>query len=484
MGVFILLTMLFPIIGAFIVYAFKDNNKLIKNIVLIALLSLTFIFAIINCFISNLHIKLLSVTEILTIEFRVDNLSKLFSVLISFVWLLVSVYTLKYITHEKNENRFYMFSLTTLAMLMGLCYSANLLTMYLCFEFVTLLSMPLVLHSLSTESVNAAKKYLFYSIGGAFLALFGVFLLISYSSNASFGSYGGLDIFKNMSGNKTLYQIGVLSMIIGFATKGGMYPLHGWLPTAHPVAPSPASALLSGVITKAGVIAIIRVVFYFVGPSFIANSFVQYVFLGLATFTVFLGSLMAYLEKVFKKRLAYSTVSQISYILVGLAFLNDIAFTGALIHVVSHMLIKVTLFLFAGKVIFKYNYHNVDELKGIGKKLPISTICYTIVSLGLIGIPLTSGFISKWYLAEGALNSSVPVFNWLVCIVLLISAIFTAGYLLPISVNGFIVGNEKINKDKEEKLMVIPMAIMAILVLLIGKYYQPILDLISSIIGK
>ena len=484
MGVFILLTMLFPILGAFIVYAFKDNNKTIKNVVLISLLALTFIFAIVNCFIDNLYIKVLSISEILTIEFKVDNLSKLFSVLISLVWLLVSVYTLKYITHEKNENRFYMFSLTTLSMLMGLCYSANLLTMYLCFEFVTLLSMPLVLHSLTNESINAAKKYLFYSIGGAFLALFGVFLLISYTSNAAFSSFGGLEIFKNMEGNKTLYQIGVLSMIIGFATKGGMYPLHGWLPTAHPVAPSPASALLSGVITKAGVIAIIRVIFYFVGPDFIANSFVQYVFLGLATFTVFLGSLMAYLEKTFKKRLAFSTVSQISYILVGLAMLNDIAFTGALIHVVSHMLIKVTLFLFAGKVIFKYNYHSVDELKGIGKKLPISTMCYTLVSIGLVGIPLTSGFISKWYIAEGALASQIPVFSWLVCVVLLISAIFTAGYLLPISISGFIVSKETYNKNKESLLMIIPMIVMTLLVLLVGIYYQPLLDFVSSIIGK
>ena len=478
MGVFILLTMLFPIIGAFIVYAFKDNNKLIKNIVLVSLVGLTFIFALINCFIDDLYIKVLDITSILSIEFKVDGLSKLFSVLISFIWLLVSVYTLKYITHEKNENRFYTFSLTTLAMLMGLCYSSNLLTMYLCFEFVTLLSMPLVLHSLTNESINAAKKYLFYSIGGAFLALFGLFLLISYSSNASFGSYGGLEIFKNMTGNKTIYQVGVLSMIIGFATKGGMYPLHGWLPTAHPVAPSPASALLSGVI------AIIRVVFYFVGPSFIANSFVQYVWLGLAIFTIFLGSLMAYLEKTFKKRLAFSTVSQVSYILCGLAFLNDIAFTGALLHVVSHMLIKVTLFLFAGKVIFKYNYHSVEQLKGIGKKLPISTICYTIVSLGLIGIPLTSGFPSKWYIANGALSSSISVFSWLACVILLVSAIFTAGYLLPISIDGFIVSKQEISKDKEEKLMVIPMIIMAALVLFIGIYNQPLLDFISSIIGK
>lgn len=484
MNLLVFLPMLFPMIGAFVIYAFKENNKTLKNVIIALCVGMSLVSSLINCFIGDLSLNVLKISDSLSVSFAVDGLAKFFSVAISFVWLLVTIYTFEYIKHEKNENRFYTFSLTTLAMLLALTYSNNLFTMYLSFELVTLLSMPLVLHSLSNESINAAKKYLFYSIGGAFVALFGLFLLISYSGDLPFSTYGGHSLFANFEGNKTLYEIGVFMLVVGFATKAGMFPLHGWLPTAHPVAPSPASALLSGVITKAGVICIIRVVYYFVGPSFISGTWVQYAWLSLATFTVFLGSLMAFLEKTFKKRLAFSTVSQVSYILCGLALLNDIAFTGALLHVASHMLIKVCLFLFAGKVIYKYDYHKVDELKGIGKKMPIATWAYTFASLGLIGIPLTSGFISKWYLANGALQSGVSVFNYLVCIILLVSAIFTAGYLLPVSINGFIVSGEKFEKDKESKLMIIPMIILAALILLIGINYQPLLEIISSVIGK
>ena len=486
MNVMILLPILLPIIGAFIVYAFKDKQRLIKNICLTIFVSLTVVFAIINCFIDTSVLDLLKITDSLTLTYKIDKLSKFFSVIISFVWLVVTIFTFEYIKHEKNENRFYTFSLTTLAMLISLSYSANLVTMYLSFEMITLLSMPLVLHSLTKESINAAKKYLFYSIAGAFLALFGIFYLANYTNNSLFGSYGGLEIFQegNFVGNKNLAHVAIFLLIVGFATKAGMFPMHGWLPTAHPVAPSPASAALSGIITKAGIIAIIRVVYYVVGPTFISGTWVQITWLVLATLTVFMGSFMAYIEKVFKKRLAYSSVSQLSYILVGLALLNNVSFTGSLIHIVAHMLIKVCLFLFAGEVIYKFNYHKVDELKGIGKIMPISTWCYTIASCGLIGIPLTAGFVSKWYLASGAVSSSLSVFSWLIPVVLLISAILTAGYLIPITLNGFFVGEEKYEKNEAKPLMYIPMLILAILIIVIGIFNQPLLDIISNIIGK
>ena len=479
MNILILLPILLALISAFVVYFIKDRKY--KNITLFALLSLVLVLSVVNCFVDTSILTLVNITRTLSISFKIDGISKLFSVAISFVWLLVTIYTFEYIKHENNENRFYTFSSLTLATLLALTYSANLVTMYLSFEMVTLLSMPLVLHSLTKESIAAAKKYLYYSIGGAFLALFGIFVLEYYSNSSMFSSYGGLDVFKNFTGNKTLIHVAILSLIIGFAAKGGMFPLHGWLPVAHPVAPSPASALLSGVITKAGVIAIIRVIFYVVGPEFIASTWVQYVFIGLTLFTIFMGSLLASIEKVFKKRLAYSSVSQISYVLVGLALLNDVAFIGALLHVVAHMLIKVCLFLFAGEGIYKFHFNKVSELKGIGKIMPISSWCYTIASLGLIGIPLTAGFTSKWYLASGAISSSLGFLSWLVPVVLLVSAILTAGYLLPITFNGFFVGEEKFEKNEASKLMYIPMIILALLIIVVGVFNQPLIDLIMSI---
>jgi len=485
MNILMFLPIIIPLIGAFIVYLFKDNQRLIKNIVLASVSILTLVFCVINCFINNLGCTLVQVTENMSFAFRVDNFSRFFSVLVCFVWIVVTFYTFEYIKHEGNENRFYTFMFLTLSVLIALCYSSNIVTMYLSFELVTLCSMPLVLHSLSKESINAALKYLFYSIGGAFIALFGIFFIAEYSKNAPFEGWGGLECFKHFAGNKNLFNVAVFLVIVGFGTKAGMFPMHGWLPIAHPVAPAPASALLSGVITKAGIIAIIRVIYYVVGPDFIEGTWVQYAWLGLATFTVFLGSMMAYLEKNFKKRLAYSSVSQLSYIIVSLAFLNKVAFIGALIHIVAHMLIKITLFLYAGEMIYRYDYHKVDELRGIGKKLPISTWCYTFASLGLVGIPMTIGFISKWNIASGAISSTASVFSWLTPVILLISAILTAGYLLPITINGLFVGkDETYTREKENKLMFIPMIILATLIVFFGIYSQPIVEIANLIIGK
>ena len=477
MKLLILLPIILPIVAAFIVFAFKDEQRKQKNIVVISLLALTFLITVLNCFVKNEVLLLFKLTPQICIELYVSKLSKLFSVLFSFVFSLVTIYTFEYIKHEGNENRFYVFFFTTLSMLIALAYSNNIITMYLFFEMVSLLSMPLVLHSRSKESIKAAKKYLFYSVGGAFLALFGIFYIVSIYGNVTFGS----GVVHVSIENKTLFCISVLCMIIGFATKAGMFPLHGWLPSAHPVAPSPASAVLSGVITKAGVIAIIRIVYYVIPFHLIRGTFVQYTWLGLATFTVFMGSLLALLEKNFKKRLAYSSVSQLSYILVGLAIGETYAIIGALVHVVAHMLIKVTLFLFAGEAIYKHHYTKVDEFRGIGVKMPVSTWVYTIASLGLIGIPLTAGFISKWYLATGIVSSNVTVFNYLIPAVLLISAILTAGYLLPITINGFFVKDEKYERKECSKLMVVPMMVLALLILVVGIFYQPLIEFISKI---
>ncbi|MBQ7832015.1 MAG: proton-conducting membrane transporter, partial [Lachnospiraceae bacterium] len=208
----------------------------------------------------------------------------------------------------------------------------------------------------------------------------------------------------------------------------------------HPVAPAPASAVLSGVIVKAGVLALIRVVYYIVGLAFLQGTWVQKTWIILALITVFMGSLLAYREKVLKKRLAYSTVSQISYILLGLAVFEPEALTGSVLHVVYHAFIKTALFLCAGAFIHETGKERVDELTGIGKKMPITTWGFTIASLGLIGIPPTGGFISKWYLATGALASETGAFRYLIPAILLASALLTAGYLLPIPIKGFFPG--------------------------------------------
>ena len=182
----------------------------------------------------------------------------------------------------------------------------------------------------------------------------------------------------------------------------------------------------------------IRVIFYLFGAEVIRGTWVQTVMLILSLFTVFMGSMLAYREKILKKRLAYSTVSQVSYIIFGLMILNPIAFTGAVLHVVFHAIVKSCLFLCAGAIIHETGKIRTDELLGIGKEMPLTLWCFTFASLSLVGIPPFTGFVSKWNLCVGAMAENVPVFSILGPIILLVSALLTAGYLLPIVIRGFL----------------------------------------------
>jgi multicomponent Na+:H+ antiporter subunit D len=277
----------------------------------------------------------------------------------------------------------------------------------------------------------------------------------------------------------------LMLMIVGFGTKAGMFPMHGWLPTAHPVAPAPASAVLSGIITKAGVLAIIRVIFYTAGADFLRGTWVQYTWMTLTLITVFMGSMMAYKEQVLKKRLAYSTVSQVSYILFGLSLLNVSGMMGALSHFVFHSVVKNCLFLAAGAIIYKTGHTRVEELKGIGKEMPVTMWCFTLVSITLVGIPPTSGFVSKWYLAEGSLTAGTGIFAWLGPVVLLLSALLTAGYLLPISIQGFFPGQsfdyEGLQKKEPNLLMTVPMVLYTVAAVLFGMFPGPFMNFLQNI---
>lgn len=444
-----------------------------------AVLAVSALLAISAAWIGQGSATLFELMKEIPVYFQVDEIGRLFVTVISVVWVIVGVYSFVYMKHEGNEKRFYGFYLVVYGVLVGLTFSGNLVTMYLFYEIMTLTSMPLVLHNGSREAIMAALKYLFYSMCGAYLGLFGIFFLYRYCDTLTFTAGGTLNTAL-VQGNTWILLIAVFGMLVGFGAKAGMLPLHAWLPAAHPVAPSPASAVLSGVIAKAGVLSIIRVVFYIVGPDFLRGTWVQTAWMTLTLLTVFMGSMMAFREPVFKKRLAYSTVSQVSYILFGLSVLTPTAMTGALLHVVFHMVIKCTLFMTAGIFIFKCHKTRVDELYGIGKQMPKTLWCYTFASLALTGIPPTSGFVSKWYLAQGALEASVGAFRFIGPAVLLVSALLTAGYLLPITTNGFFPGkkaDESMLEDKEPVPgMLIPLAILAVLAVLLGVFPNPLIQ--------
>ncbi len=468
MKISIFISILFPILAGVLVLALRKKQKRsIRIASCVFAVSVSLFCSVCMLFEGDFDITLLKLSNGLSLSFSVDGLTNLFAITTNVLWLLVCVYSVEYMRHEQNEHIFYGFMLLTLGVMNGMFCSANLLTLYLFFELATLASMPLVLSSMKKEAIKAAQKYLYYSIGGAFLALFGIIVIYSRLDSLTFLS--DLSRTKELDG---LTLTAVFLTVLGFGTKAGMYPMHGWLPSAHPVAPSPASALLSGLIAESGVFAVIRVVKYTINPYALNGTWVQTVWLILALLTVFLGSMMACREKHIKKRLAFSSVSQISYIMTGLAVGTSVAFYGALLQYVFHAVIKILLFLCAGSIIMKTGKTNVEEYEGIGKDMPVTMWTYTIASLGLIGIPPTCGFVSKFQLCMGALLNSETLGNTLayaVCIVLVVSALLTALYLLPIVTKGFFPKKDYVSVKREtSKSMYIPLIILAVSVLCAG----------------
>lgn len=453
-------------------------------------LSISFVLAVLAIiFDSGESVKLFSLSRVISVDFKMDDTGKLFAIVMSLVWTLVGFFSFEYMKHEKNNKRYFGIYVIVLGILMGLCFSGNLVTYYAFYELMTISSFAMVLHNQSHEALMAGLKYLFYSFAGAYMVLFGIYFVYRYAIDPSMGfAEGGiLDVAKATadgalslnvnSASGGVLSVAMLLMIIGFSVKAGMFPMHGWLPTAHPVAPAPASAALSAIIVKSGVLGIIRVIYYIFGKELFDGSYVQKTVIVLSLITVFMGSMLAYGEKVLKKRLAYSTVSQVSYILFGIFMMNDMAFKGAMLHVAAHAAIKSTLFLCAGAIIYITGCTRVEELRGIGRKMPVMLWCYTIVSLGLVGIPPFGGFVSKWYLCVGALQKSMSVFSWLGPVVLLVSALLTAGYLLPITINGFLPGKdfEKETTDgaymkasEPKPIMLIPIIILTAVSVIIG----------------
>ena len=476
---FILVTaVLFPLICGLIVPLLKNmQNRKFKLSLVLAMQAVETVFCALIIFSETMRTGVFKITKLITLGFSSDGLSKLFVAIVCIGWLLVLLYACVYMKHEKNEERFFSFMLLSEGAMIGAALSSGLVSMYIFYELVTLFSMPLVLHSLSAESVAAAKKYLYYSVAGAFAALFGIFVL-SGECSLDFAAGG------NLQSASPLALAAIFAMCVGFGAKAGMFPLHGWLPTAHPVAPAPASALLSAIIAKAGVLAIIRTVFFTVGAEVLFGTWVQTALICLCLLTVLMGSMMAYREKIFKKRLAYSTVSQISYVLCGLFLFTEAGVEGAILQIIFHAIVKVGLFLCCGALIYLYGKTNVDEVDGMGRKMPVTFTCFTLLSLSLIGIPPTGGFISKWYLAGASLESSLGVFAWLIPVVLLASALLTAGYLLSVSIHAFFPkegSTQTLELRKEPVLMLIPIAILALLCLLGGIFAAPVTEYIGRL---
>jgi multicomponent Na+:H+ antiporter subunit D len=357
---------------------------------------------------------------------RVDPIPLLFVTLSSLLWLTTTVYAIGFLEAGQRRSRFFGFFSLCVTATIGIALAGNLVTFLLFYELLTVATYPLVAHQGSRRALIGARAYLVYSVVGGAVLLVGIALLHVLAGPVEFLDYAPLaGLAATQPGLLTLVFV---LLVAGLAVKAALVPLHGWLPKAM-VAPAPVSALLHAVaVVKAGAYGIVRVVHDLYGVSLVRELGLLTPLAVLAAVTIVYGSLRALTQDDLKRRLAYSTVSQLSYVVLGITITSVAGLTGGLVHLVHQGIQKVTLFYCAGILAKRAGVTKVSEMRGIGRRMPLTMTAFTIAALGMIGIPPTAGFISKWYLGTGSLEAGQ---GWIVP-VLLVSSVLNAAYFLPV----------------------------------------------------
>ena len=409
------------------------------------------------------ELELFQISPAIPIALRADPLGIFFALVSSSLWVLTSFYSIGYMRghHEHKQTRYYASFAITMSSAIGLALSANLLTFLLFFEILTFATYPLVIHRETPEAIAGGRKYLAYTMTGG-LALMGAtawtYLLVG-TLDFQPGGILNMDI-------PTAQLWGLLFLFsLGVGVKAGVMPLHSWLPTAM-VAPTPVSALLHAVaVVKAGVFGFLRVIGFVFGTGVLLDTGAWQALAILASFTIVAGSLLALGQDHLKRRLAYSTVSHLSYIVLGAALLGTTAWMGAVLHLAAHAVMKITLFFCAGAIDVKTGRTHVSQLDGIGRQMPITLGAFALASLGMAGLPPIIGFVSKWHLALGVTEAGYPVFMTF----LLISGLLNMAYLFPVVYRAFIARSPSFSRfDEASWFMVVPLAVTGVFSLVLG----------------
>jgi len=367
----------------------------------------------------------------LSIAFKVDGFGLLFALVATSLWLVTSMFSVGYMRglKEHAQTRYFCFFALSLSATLGVAFSANLLTLYLFYELLSLATYPLVTHHQDKEARGAGRKYLIYLLGGSIgLALPAMLILYSLTGTLEFTPGGVMDA---VSIGKFLPVL-LLMFLYGFG-KAGLMPFHSWLPGAM-VAPTPVSALLHAVaVVKVGVFSIVRVLHGLFGPGFLTAKHLVPIVCYVAGFTVIVASLIALYQDNLKRRLAFSTIGQLSYIIMGVGLSSQWGIVGGMSHIAMHAFGKITLFFCAGAIFVATGEKYISKMAGIGRRMPYTMLAFFIGSLSVIGIPPTGGFISKWYLLTGALEAHQIG----ILVIYLVSSLLNACYFLPIVYRAF-----------------------------------------------
>ena len=487
---YILLPVFLPVIMGVLLLIFPIRNDRTRNIT-------NFIFVLINSVLAFIVMYKLNGKSITFVriymnygfEFRIDKAAYIFGTIVAGLWPFASLYAYGYMAHHERKNAFFAFFTMTYGVVLGIAFSSNLLTMYVFYEMLTLVTFPLVLHPMTKKAVKAARTYLAYSLGGAAFGLIGLIFMIHLGS-LDFVFGGGIPADARES--VFLLPAFVLSFC-GFSVKAAMAPFSGWLIKAA-VAPTPVTALLHAVaVVNAGAFACIRLVYYVYGTEILYGTWAQFLVMALTVITIVYGSSFAVKEGHFKRRLAYSTISNLSYILFAAVIMTPLGITAAFAHMLMHSLTKICSFFCCGIIMEQTGKEYVSELDGMGRKMRISFVCFTISSLSLIGIPLFCGFFSKWRIGIAAVSDASPLTITGLCAILL-SALLTGIYMLQIVLKAYFPAKDEV-KDNTEKPgskkiddemikehclpMLLPVACFALGILILGVFWQPVLDFIS-----
>jgi len=409
---------------------------------------------------------------------RVDPLGILFALVASFLWIVTTIYSIGYMRrlNEHAQTRYYACFAITLSATMGIAFSANLATLYLFYEVLTLITYPLVAHRETPDAIAGARKYLIYLLGTSkvfFLAaIVGTYILA-----------GRLDFQRDglfpRNADPTALAVVYFLFLLGIG-KAAIMPLHGWLPAAM-VAPAPVSGLLHAVaVVNTGVFCLLRVIFHVFGVDLMRGLGLGVVTAVIVSITILAASAYALASDNLKERLAYSTVSQLSYILLGGALLTQSGMTGGVIHIANHAFSKITLFFCAGSIYVASHKILISQLSGMGRQLPITMAAFSIGALSMIGVPLMAGFTTKWYLAIGAIEAG----SYAILAVIGISTLLNAAYFIPILYKAYFeppAGDHPV--EEVSYAIVVPLTVTAMASVVFGVYPDLLLGLIRKVVS-
>ena len=479
------IVILVPFLGGILIPLIPFKSRTARNIYTEGLILINAVLVAVLLFNPPQGVlEVIKFTGNLRFAFKVDGMATLFAGMISFLWPLATLYAFEYMTKEEHEDIFFMFYSMTYGVTLGIALAGNLLTLYCFYEMLTLVTVPLVLHTLTREAVLASRKYLYYSLGGAAFAFIGLIFIIMYGNSTNFVFGGVLDMAKIGNNTDALLLVYVMAFM-GFGVKAAVCPVNSWLPDAG-VAPTPVTALLHAVaVVKSGAFAIIRITYYSFGTDFLRGTWAQSVVMAVTIFTIVYGCSRAVKETHLKRRLAYSTISNLSYILFGVTIMTPAGLIGALTHMLFHAFMKIASFFCAGAVIHQTEKEYVHELNGLGRRMPVVFSVFLISALALMGVPGLAGFISKWNLAAAAVESN-SVLAYAGVAALLISALLTAIYMMTIVMRAFFPG-EDFNYDTVKQYkdpnwqMLLPLCIFAVMIVFFGLKSDIFVDFFGQI---